>query len=69
MFDMVGNLELSNFVLLFLHIIQILIGLLGSYNNRDHNFELTMLSLVILYIPFLSTNFFPYLKRCKEGMS
>ena len=36
--------------------------LLGSYNNRIHNFELAMVSLVILYIHFLSTKSFPILK-------
>jgi len=40
--------------------------LLGSYNNRDHNFELTMLSLVILYIPFLFCKYFPMLNNVKR---
>jgi len=33
---------------------------LGSYNNRIHNFELAMISLVILYILLLSEKCFPY---------
>jgi len=36
---------------------------LGSYNNRDHNFELTMLSLVILYITLLCLQMFSILKN------
>ena len=35
---------------------------LGSYNNRIHNFELAMVSLVLLYILFLSAKRFPILK-------
>ncbi len=35
--------------------------LLGSYNNRIHNFELAMVSLVILYILLLSAKCFPIL--------
>ena len=40
--------------------------LLGYYNNRDHNFELTMLSLVIFYIPFLCLKMFSILKDEKR---
>ena len=36
--------------------------MLGSYNNRIHDFELAMVSLVILYILFLSAKCFPILK-------
>jgi len=39
---------------------------LGSYNNRDHKFELTMLSLVILYILLLFCKCFPILKNVKR---
>ena len=46
-------------------------GVLGSYNNRIHNFELAMVSLVILYILllFAKKNSHIKIKIFKEGMS
>jgi len=39
--------------------------LLGSYTNRDYNFDWLRLSLVILYIPFLYANVF-HIKKLKN---
>lgn len=43
------------------------LGMLRSYNNKDHNFELNMLSLVILYISLLFCKCFPILKNVKRA--
>ena len=66
--------SLKNFLgeLLNLQLDQVwVISLLGSYNNRIYNFELAMVSLVILYIILLSAKLFSIIKnkKCKEGIS
>ena len=46
--------------------------LLGSYNNRVHNFLIDFDSLVNMYIPCFPQVFFPYFennKKWKEGKS